>query len=106
MTPGRDEFGQELRRLCEEAGLTQVQLAARLGYHHTCVSKIESGAREPRIAFASTADDVLQAGGALLAVATKVRARLRANLMSGFPERASDRTTTSPMWTVYWRWTA
>ncbi|NGY64374.1 helix-turn-helix transcriptional regulator [Lentzea sp. NEAU-D13] len=79
-TSGSEEFGLRLRRLREEAGLTQVQLAARLGYHHTYVSKIESGAREPRIAFASSADDVLAAGGTLLALATKVRARLRANL--------------------------
>jgi DNA-binding XRE family transcriptional regulator len=79
-TSGAEEFGRELRRLRELAGLTQVQLAARLGYHHTYVSKIESGAREPRIAFASKADDVLAAGGALLAVATQVRARLRSDL--------------------------
>jgi len=78
-TPGKAEFGQELRRLRERAGLTQVQLAARLGYHHTYVSKIESGAREPRVAFASKADDVLAAGGALLALATQVRARLRSD---------------------------
>lgn len=74
-----DEFGRELRRLREQAGLTQVELADCLGYHHTYVSKIESGAREPRIAFASKADDVLEAGGTLLALVTKVRARVRAN---------------------------
>ncbi|WP_196778142.1 helix-turn-helix domain-containing protein [Lentzea aerocolonigenes] len=79
-TSGGDEFGRELRRLREQAGLTQVQLAARLGYHHTYVSKIESGTREPRIAFASKADDVLGAGGALLAAATRVRARQRTDL--------------------------
>lgn len=74
-TAGRDGFGRELRRLRERAGLTQVQLAARLGYHHTYVSKIESGAREPRIAFAGKADELLAAGGVLLAAAAKVRAR-------------------------------
>ncbi|KJK48387.1 hypothetical protein UK23_17140 [Lentzea aerocolonigenes] len=68
------EFGRELRRLRELAGLTQIQFAARLGYHHTYVSKIESGTREPRIEFAAKADDALAAGGALLAAATKVRA--------------------------------
>ncbi|MGW4214458.1 helix-turn-helix domain-containing protein [Lentzea sp. NPDC004789] len=75
-----EEFGLQLRRLREQVGLTQVQLAARLGYHHTYVSKIESGAREPRISFASKADDVLAAGGTLLALATKIRARMRADL--------------------------
>ncbi|MEV6714626.1 helix-turn-helix transcriptional regulator [Lentzea sp. NPDC051208] len=73
---GRNEFGQELRRLREQAGLTQIQLAAHLDYHHTYVSKIESGARLPRIAFAAKADDLLAAGGALFAVATKIRSRL------------------------------
>ena len=70
-----DRFGRELRRLRERAGFTQVQLAARLGYDHTYLSKLESGARVPTIAFASQADDLLNAGGALLALATNVRAR-------------------------------
>ncbi|SDJ03580.1 Helix-turn-helix domain-containing protein [Lentzea albidocapillata subsp. violacea] len=83
---GRNEFGQELRRLREQAGLTQVQLAARLGYHHSYVSKIESGAREPRIAFADKADDLLAAGGSLLAVATRIRARLCAGLVASAGE--------------------
>ncbi|SMC48594.1 helix-turn-helix domain-containing protein [Lentzea albidocapillata] len=74
--PGRNEFGQELRRLRERAGLTQIQLAASLDYHHTYVSKIERGARLPRIAFAAKADDLLAAGGTLFAVATKIRSRL------------------------------
>ncbi|MCO1580393.1 helix-turn-helix transcriptional regulator [Crossiella sp. SN42] len=74
---GRDRFGRELRRLRERAGLTQVQLAARLGYDHTYLSKLESGARAPRISFASAADDLLNAGGALLALATQLRARRR-----------------------------
>ncbi|MGW0519205.1 helix-turn-helix domain-containing protein [Crossiella sp. NPDC003009] len=69
----RDRFGRELRRLRERAGLTQAQLAARLGYDHTYLSKLESGARAPRISFAGAADDLLKAGGALLALATHLR---------------------------------
>jgi DNA-binding XRE family transcriptional regulator len=71
----QDRFGRELRRLRERAGLTQVQLATRLGYDHTYLSKLESGARLPQIAFAGQADDLLNADGALLALATNARAR-------------------------------
>lgn len=70
-----DRFGRELRRLRERAGLTQVQLAARLGYNHTYVSKLESGARAPRIAFASEADNLLNAEGTLFALAVNARAQ-------------------------------
>lgn len=72
---GDDRFGRELRRLREQAGFTQVQLATRLGYNHTYVSKLESGARVPRIAFAGGADELLGAGGSLIALATTARAR-------------------------------
>lgn len=68
-----DRFGQELRRLRERAGLTQVQLAHRLGYNHTYLSKLESGARVPRIPFATQADRLLGGDGALLALATHAR---------------------------------
>lgn len=71
----RDRFGRELRRFRELAGFTQVQLAARLGYDHTYLSKLESGARMPGIGFAGEADDLLGADGTLLALATTVRAR-------------------------------
>lgn len=70
-----DRFGRELRRLRELAGLTQVQLATRLGYSHTYVSKLESGARVPRIAFAGGADELLGAGGSLIGLATTARTR-------------------------------
>ena len=76
---GRDRFGRELKRWRERAGLTQVQLAGRLGYDNTYLSKIESGDRLPRIDLASRVDDVLCAGGALLATATSVLAWRGAN---------------------------
>lgn len=71
----RDQFGRELKWWREQAGLTQVQLAGRLGYDNTYLSKIESGDRLPRIDLASRVDDLLCAGGALLAAATGVLAR-------------------------------
>lgn len=73
--PGRDRFGRELKRWRERAGLTQVQLAGRLGYDNTHLSKIENGDRLPHIDLASRADNLLCADGALLAAATSVLAR-------------------------------
>lgn len=81
-----DRFGRELRRLREQAGLTQVQLATRLGYSHTYVSKLESGARVPRIAFAGGADELLDAGGSLIALATNARARRQKENDRGFAD--------------------
>lgn len=43
MRSDNGEFGRELRRLREQTGLTQVQLADCLGCHHTYVSEIGSG---------------------------------------------------------------
>ncbi|PZG02091.1 helix-turn-helix domain-containing protein [Micromonospora deserti] len=68
----RGRWGRELRRWRARAGLTQLQLAVRLGYDHTYISKIESGHRLPRIEFASRADGLLDAGGSLIAAATSV----------------------------------
>ncbi len=88
-----DRFGRELRRLREQAGLTQVQLATLLGYSHTYVSKLESGARVPRIAFAGGADELLGAGGSLVSAAANARARRQQE-----SERAqSDGTVGVPM---------
>ncbi|MEU4393837.1 helix-turn-helix transcriptional regulator [Kribbella sp. NPDC023855] len=81
-----DRFGRELRRLREQAGLTQVQLATRLGYSHTYVSKLESGARVPRITFAGGADELLDAGGSLIALATNARARRHKDSDKGFAD--------------------
>jgi transcriptional regulator with XRE-family HTH domain len=40
-------FGQRLRALREEAGLTQAELAARIGYNQFSIAKLEQGIREP-----------------------------------------------------------
>lgn len=90
---GDDRFGRELRRLREQAGLTQVQLATRLGYNHTYVSKLESGARVPRIAFAGGADELLGADGSLIALATNARARRQQANHHGF----ADGTVWAPL---------
>jgi transcriptional regulator with XRE-family HTH domain len=42
-------FGQRLRELRTERGLSQDQLARATGIHSTAVGRFEHGAREPRL---------------------------------------------------------
>ncbi len=80
-------FGQELRRLRQGAGLTQSQLAARLGYAggHTTISKLETGGRVPDADFALRAGRVLGGAEELLRCCTVAQAaalRQRADLLA------------------------
>ncbi|MFS0693229.1 helix-turn-helix domain-containing protein [Streptomyces nitrosporeus] len=63
------EFGARLRSLRRRAGLTQLQLGQLVGYHHTLISKLESGLREPAAGLADRLDPLLGAGGELSALA-------------------------------------
>jgi transcriptional regulator with XRE-family HTH domain len=40
-------FGERLKQLREEEGLTQVELAAAAGLHRFAVAKLEVGSRQP-----------------------------------------------------------
>ncbi|SCL46779.1 Helix-turn-helix domain-containing protein [Micromonospora citrea] len=62
------EFGRELRWWRRAAGLTQSQLGQRVGYHHSVISRVESGRREPPAGLVRRLDDVLAANGALVAL--------------------------------------
>ncbi|MYU23132.1 helix-turn-helix domain-containing protein [Streptomyces sp. SID8352] len=62
------EFGRQLRSRRRAAGLTQLQLGLRVGYHHSVVSKLEAGLREPPIGLVRRLDSVLETGGELAAV--------------------------------------
>ncbi|MEU9518922.1 helix-turn-helix transcriptional regulator [Streptomyces sp. NPDC048224] len=62
------EFGRQLRSLRRAAGLTQMQLGLRVGYHHSAVSKLEAGLREPPAGLVSRLDAVLETGGRLAAI--------------------------------------
>jgi transcriptional regulator with XRE-family HTH domain len=42
-------FGQRLRELRVERGISQDQLARRTGIHSTAIGRFERGAREPRL---------------------------------------------------------
>ncbi|MBB5933085.1 helix-turn-helix domain-containing protein [Streptomyces zagrosensis] len=63
------EFGRQLRHCRRRAGLTQQQLGVRVGFHHSLVSKWESGKRELPTPLVRRLDSVLGAGGALSAIA-------------------------------------
>ncbi|MFC8870623.1 helix-turn-helix domain-containing protein [Streptomyces sp. NPDC057148] len=67
------EFGRRLRSLRRAAGLTQLQLGLRVGYHHTAVSKLEAGLREPPAGLARRLDEVLDTGGELAAIVAAPR---------------------------------
>jgi transcriptional regulator with XRE-family HTH domain len=52
MTPAYSEtiaFGQRLRTLREERGVSQDQLADQTGIHPTAIGRLERGLREPRL---------------------------------------------------------
>ncbi|MEU3955584.1 helix-turn-helix transcriptional regulator, partial [Streptomyces achromogenes] len=63
------EFGRRLRAWRRRAGLTQSQLGLRVGYHHSLISRLEAGLREPPAGLVGRLDSVLGAGGELAAVA-------------------------------------
>ncbi len=59
------EFGRRLRGWRRRAGLTQAQLGLRVGYHHSLISKLESGVRVPPGGLVEVLDALLGAGGDL-----------------------------------------
>jgi transcriptional regulator with XRE-family HTH domain len=56
----RKELGRMLRSVREASGVTQVELARRLGIPYTSISRLEAGAREGMI---TTVNRYLQALG-------------------------------------------
>lgn len=66
-------IGQALRHWRRRAGLTQAQVGAQLGYHHSQISKLENGLRELHVDVLRQADLLLNTGGELVRMATSVR---------------------------------
>ncbi|MEU6126204.1 helix-turn-helix domain-containing protein [Streptomyces sp. NPDC047123] len=64
---GWAEFGRRLRFHRRRAGLTQLQLGRRVGYHHSFISRLEGGLREPPFDLVDRLDAVLETGGQLAA---------------------------------------
>ncbi|MFJ2772531.1 helix-turn-helix domain-containing protein [Streptomyces sp. NPDC087300] len=65
---GWAEFGRQLRFHRRRAGLTQLQLGRRVGYHHSFISRLEGGLREPPFDLVNRLDAALEADGRLAAV--------------------------------------
>ncbi|MFF9059048.1 helix-turn-helix domain-containing protein [Streptomyces sp. NPDC014882] len=59
------EFGQQLKHLRRRRGLTQRQLGRRVGYHHSLISRWESGTREPAPGAVDDLERILEADGVL-----------------------------------------
>ncbi|MFF1381102.1 helix-turn-helix domain-containing protein [Streptomyces sp. NPDC058308] len=70
--PGWAEFGRQLRMHRRRAGLTQSQLGRRVGYHHSFISRLEGGLREPPFDLVNRLDAALGTEGRLAAaIATR-----------------------------------
>ncbi|MFJ4092859.1 Scr1 family TA system antitoxin-like transcriptional regulator [Kitasatospora sp. NPDC089913] len=70
--------GKLVKLFRERAGLTQRELAERIGYSEDMVGLIERGKRTPRIEFLTVVDPIVDAGGALTVVADDVmKAKVR-----------------------------
>ncbi|MYT34259.1 MULTISPECIES: helix-turn-helix transcriptional regulator [unclassified Streptomyces] len=76
-------FGERLRRLREERGWTQEELADRTGYSDTHVSAVETGRRSPTPRFAKSSDNAFGTGDQLERQSRAVRGSA---LLEGFPE--------------------
>ncbi|MFD6910118.1 multiprotein-bridging factor 1 family protein, partial [Streptomyces sp. NPDC060077] len=68
--PTPPDLGPTLRQLRLLAGYSQVRLAAELGYHHSVISRWETGDRNPPPDQLKRLDDLLRTGGRL----TRLRA--------------------------------
>ncbi|MBD0710879.1 MULTISPECIES: helix-turn-helix domain-containing protein [unclassified Streptomyces] len=64
-----EEFGRGLRSWRRRSGLTQRQLGLIVGYHHSQISRLEAGLREPPPGLVHRLDAVLGAGGELASLA-------------------------------------
>lgn len=61
-------FGAQLRLLRERKGLTRAELGSLLGYGEDQVASVELGRRIPKPEMIDRADEVLGAGGLLVAM--------------------------------------
>jgi transcriptional regulator with XRE-family HTH domain len=65
--PEHANFGRRLRKWRLAAGLTQAELGRRLAYDHSFISRVERSSRWPTRELASRCDELLGAGGELVA---------------------------------------
>jgi transcriptional regulator with XRE-family HTH domain len=70
-------FGEVLREVRKEAGVTQADLAAQAGVHVNTISMLERGQRGPALDLVLTLAETLGVGVGELVVRTKMRVRER-----------------------------
>ena len=91
-------FGAELRRIRNEAGLSQEQLGQRIGYSGTLIGKVEIGERAPSEDLAGRCDEALDTKGLLPRIYDLAR-RWDGGYPSWFAGWAErERTATSICW--------
>ena len=78
ITAARTQAGSLLAGFRHQAGLSQVQLAGRIGYSATVVAHAERGRRPVSAEFWELADEALEAGGHLTAWGTRIKDLIRA----------------------------
>ncbi|MFJ7275714.1 helix-turn-helix domain-containing protein [Kitasatospora sp. NPDC098663] len=79
-------FGVQLRRSREAVGLTQVQLAKKVGCTASHLSYVELAHRPPSLQLAELADQELKTGGTLVLMYWQLK---HTALLEGFPEYAN-----------------
>ncbi|MEV7360617.1 MULTISPECIES: helix-turn-helix transcriptional regulator [unclassified Kitasatospora] len=79
-------FGVQLRRSREAVGLTQVQLAKKVGCTASHLSYVELAHRPPSLQLAELADQELKTGGTLVLMYWQLK---HTTLLEGFPEYAN-----------------
>lgn len=82
-------FGERLRRLRDERGWTQDELAVRMGCSGSHISAVETGRRSPTSRFSTSADRALGTGDQLERQGRAVR---NTAILDGFPEYAAHET--------------
>jgi tetratricopeptide (TPR) repeat protein/transcriptional regulator with XRE-family HTH domain len=83
MAAPSSEFGSELRRMREGAGLSQTAFSARIHYSKGYLSKVETGRATANREFAQACDAALAADGILVAlVSERVDARSRGDAVT------------------------
>ncbi|WP_181442380.1 helix-turn-helix domain-containing protein [Streptomyces tateyamensis] len=82
VTP-REHFATQLRQTREALGLTQSQLAARMGYSAVHVSAVETGRKPPTLPFAKSLDHAFDSGTKFVDLYGKIHGT---SLLQGFPE--------------------
>lgn len=88
-------FGAELRRLREEAGLSQERLGELVFCSGTYIGQIETAVRSPQLDLAERIDEVLQTGGYLARLCPMVMRSRHARFFAAAAELETAATTIS-----------